>query len=103
MNTNQAKNITQVSPDDVVEVEDLDDFVRHLSGWHASRVAQLQHMIQMPEGITMITGGEGTDQPEATVLMQGEMLAGFKAGVELALMQLGTLPFSAELTDDTEH
>ena len=103
--TNKQEPTTsgEPAPSAIIPVENIHEFVHFLNGWHSERVRQLRHMVTMPEGITMVTGGEGTDQPEASVIMEGEMLAGFKAGIELALMQLGTLPFSVELEDAQTH
>ena len=103
--TDQTKKIESTSqaaqsPSGNIEVDNIHEFVHYLNSWHSSKVQELRHMIDMPEGITMVTEENGV---EKSVLMEGVMLAGFKAGVELALMQLGTLPFSAELEDGTTH
>jgi len=85
---------------DIIQVDSIHQFVHHLNGWHSTRVAEMRHMITMPEGVSMVIEEDGVQK---TVLMEGAMLAGFKAGVELALMRLGTLPFSVELEDGTTH
>ena len=84
-NTTQANNSS-----DTVEVEDLDQFVHHLIGWHTSKVNVLQHMMAIPPGSEMQTD-EG-----APVIMEGAFLEGFRAGIALSLMELGNLPFTAE-------
>ena len=43
----------------------------------------------MPDGSVMETNG-------IKATLTGDLLAGFKAGIELALMELGTLPFAYE-------
>lgn len=98
--TQEAATSGEPAPTSTVPVENLHDFVGFLTRWHTTKVAELRHMIEMPEGITMITG-EGDEQK--STIMEGVMLAGFKAGIELALMQLGTLPFRAELEDVEVH
>lgn len=99
-NTQEPTTSGEQSPSAMIPVDNIHEFVHFLNGWHQERVKQLRHMIEMPEGITMIVG-EGAE--EKSVTMEGQLLAGFKAGVELALMQLGTLPFSVELEDAEVH
>jgi len=84
----------------IIEVGSIEEFAHYLTGWHSTKVAELRHMLDMPSGVEMIIEEGGV---EKTVLMEGPMLAGFKAGVELALMQLGTLPFGVDLEDGTTH
>jgi len=76
---------------ETVEIADLDQLVKLLTGWHSQKVAVLEHMIDLPEGTEMSVG----DSPES-IVMTGDMLAGFKAGLGLALIELGTLPFLCE-------
>lgn len=82
------------NPGDTVEVDNIDHFVTILTGWHTKKVAILEHMANVPEGTVMTTEG-GTD-----VVMKGMFRDGFKAGIALALMELGTLPFAAEVEAD---
>lgn len=78
------------NPVDTVEVDNIDHFVAILTDWHSGKVKTLQHMAEIPPGSEMETEGG------ITVVMHGEFLDGFKAGIGLALMELGTLPFAAE-------
>ena len=80
---------------ETIDVESLDDFVHMLVSWHSRKCAILKHMMDLPEGSSMQIG-EGE-----SVTMTGDMLVVFKAGIELALMELGTLPFqySTETSD----
>lgn len=73
----------------VLKIESVSQFVGLLMAWHAHKVKVLEHMISVPENTEMsIDGGK-------TVALTGEMLQGFKAGIALSLMELGTLPFVA--------
>ena len=97
MNQDQQAPEAQVAqqapqPNDTIPIDNLDQFVRVLTGWHADKVAMLRHLLQIPEGTTFEVG-------EQTVVVEGHVLAGFKFGIELALMQVGTLPFAVELED----
>ena len=81
---------------ELIQVEDLNQFVYHLNNWHQSKVAMLRHMLQIPEG----TAAELNDGEKVT--MTGDILRGFRIGVTLGLSELGTLPFVAEMTDSAE-
>ena len=76
-----------------VMVEDLDQFVQVLMAWHANKVAMLRHMKDIPEGT------EATQDDQPPVIMTGDVLKGFRMGLDLALEELGTLPFEAELEE----
>lgn len=84
--------ITPDSPEarTTIEIQDLNQFVQMLTAWHSKKVKVLEHMLQIPEGIEMVVDGKDT------VILKGEILAGFKAGLNLALMELGSLPFVYE-------
>jgi hypothetical protein len=85
-----------LAPPGTIEIEDLNQFVQMLAGWHSQKVNTLEHMLEMPEGIEMAVTGEDP------IVLTGDMLAGFKAGLELALMELGTLPFLYEVEPEVE-
>jgi hypothetical protein len=95
---NQQAPETEVEQDsaepqrpETLEIEDLDMFVRMLHQWHTGKVQLIQHMLTIPEGTEMIVGDD------KSVTLTGDVLAGFKAGLDLALMELGTLPFIVEV------
>ena len=79
------------NPGDTVEVDNIDHFVTILTGWHTNKVKLLQHMIDLPDGTEMESDGG------VKLMLSGDVLAGFQAGIALALMELGTLPFAAEV------
>ena len=85
--------MTQENQDTLV-IEDMNQFVQILVAWHSEKVKVLEHMLQVPDGSVMETNG-------IKATLTGDLLAGFKAGIELALMELGTLPFAYE-TDPPE-
>lgn len=74
-------------------VEDIDQFIQLLSGWHEGKIKTLEHMLGMPEGI------EVTFNDEAPQILSGDLHKGFLMGLSLALMELGTLPFGVEVQD----
>jgi hypothetical protein len=85
---------TETNKPDTLEVQDLDQFVALLTGWHSSKVQILQHMADIPVGSEMVT------EAGTTTVMDGLFLDGFKAGIGLALMEMGNLPFAAEAEAD---
>lgn len=80
---------------ETIEIYDLGQFVKYLTAWHSHKVKILEHMLSIPEDSEMVVDGGSA----SSVIMTGDMLAGFKAGVELALIELGTMPFGYELED----
>lgn len=95
----QAKE-TPPAPDlGTVPVVDLDQFVRMLAGWHGQKVAELNHMLTVPEGTKVLVD----DGPP--LVLAGDARKGFLAGLNTALAALGQLPFVAEIDDhpDAPH
>ena len=79
--------------DDMVPVENVNQFAAYVAHWFGNRQAQLRHLLTVPEGTTF-TIGEGAE--EQALELSGTSLAAFKFGVEMAIMQLGQLPFAVE-------
>lgn len=79
-------------PPEAHATSDLDTFFQLLASWHENRVNVLNHMKDVPEGTEVSMDGD--DNPP--IILSGEMLAGFQLGIELSLMELGTLPFYPE-------
>lgn len=78
---------------ETVEIQSLDTFVKLLTGWHHRKVAVLEHYLKLEGGIEMQVG----DEP--SFKLEGDILQGMKAGIQLALMEFGNLPFSFELEE----
>ena len=77
---------------ETIAIDDLDQFVKILVHWHQGKVGTLQHMLEIPDGTVMELSADST----TSVTLTGDMLDGFKAGLGLALMELGELPFLYE-------
>jgi hypothetical protein len=92
-------NGTQELPPDIIPVYDLDKFVQTLTAWHANQCAAVQHMLTIPEGSQFEIG---EDEAKQSVTLTGDVLVAFKLGIEMTMMQLGTLPFVAEMDDEPE-
>lgn len=89
-----SETATKEDPPAIVPIESLDQFVGILTRWHAHKVKVLEHMLSVPEGTEMqVDGGE-------PVPLTGDMMAGFRAGLSLALMELGNLPFVTATRSD---
>lgn len=84
---------------ETVHIESLDKFVQILTSWHAEKCAVVQHLLDVPEGSEFQVCDEGGDNP-TTITMNADLLAGFKFGIEMTMMQLGTLPFGVEYTPE---
>lgn len=72
---------------EVVEITSLDQFAALLAHWHKHTTAVLEHMLQVPEGTEL------TMDDKTPVVMSGPFREGFCAGLSLALIELGNLPF----------
>ena len=81
------------TPDTLLAVNDLDQFVQLLANWHTKRVATLKHMQNIPD-TAEVSIGEGPP-----IKLTGEFREGFLLGLSLALSELGELPFVAEMED----
>jgi len=78
---------------EVVPIETIDQFAAYITAWHSHKVAVLEHMLQVPEGTEMqVDGG-------AEVVLEGAVLAAFKAGISVSLMELGKLPFVTQMEE----
>lgn len=84
-----------ITPPETIEITDTNQFVGLLTAWHDKKVAILEHILQVPEGTEMTVDG-GTP-----IILTGDMLAGVQAGISMALMELGSLPFIAEMEPAT--
>lgn len=89
---------TDSSQNKPLEVTDLDTFVHILTRWHHVKVTELVHLLSIPDeghvGVVLLE-----DDKEVEHVMEGELLKGFKAGIKVALVALGRLPFG--VTFDT--
>lgn len=95
-NEDPALPIEDLTPPDqqaTIEVDDLDHFVKLLTGWHGQKVKVLEHLLTLQGGIEMQVG----DEP--SFVLEGDTLKGMKAGIQLALMEMGKLPFEVEMED----
>lgn len=77
---------------EIVPIVNTDQFAQILAAWHADRIKKIKQLLEVPEGTTFTVG-------EEEVVLSGSTLASFKFGLEMALMQIGDLPFVAELED----
>ena len=80
-------------PTETVAVESLDQFVMVLTAWHDNKCQVLKHLLEIPEGSEVQVSD---DEPR---IMTADLLVGFRLGIEMALSELGTLPFVAEMED----
>ena len=80
--------MTQENQDTLV-IEDMNQFVQILVAWLSEKVKVLEHMLLIPDGTVMEL--DGTDHN-----LTGDMLICFRAGLSVALAELGSLPFMYE-------
>jgi hypothetical protein len=73
---------------ETLNVSNIDDFVSLLTGWHVTKVKVLEHMLSIPEGTEVEFEGQ-------TLVLTADILKGFVIGLNVALAELGILPFAA--------
>lgn len=84
---------------DMVDVNTIDQFAEYVTRWHHNKVAVLRHMQGIPAGSEMeVTIGDKAK----TIVLDGELMAAFQAGLELALIEIGNLPFGVSTEDAPE-
>ena len=79
--------------DNLLYIDDLDQFINILHIWHGRKVKVLEHMLTIPEGTEMELDGK-------TIQLSGDAHTAFVEGIKLALHELGTLPFTVEQEDE---
>lgn len=78
--------------DPIITMSDIDQFAYLLAKWHKEKVKVLEHVLDVPEETVLNLNG-------TEITLSGDVLAGFQAGLSVALMELGNLPFVVETTD----
>ena len=72
-------------------IENIHELVQYLVNWHNHKVSVLNHVLEIPIGTEMeINDG-------AKIKLEGVALDAFRAGINVALSELGNLPFEFEL------
>lgn len=82
------------TPGDTLEVTDLDTCIRLLTHWHSEKIAMLEHLMEIPPGTEVECNGLGTRT------LSGETHDGFLIGLSVALIELGNLPFVAQVDEE---
>jgi len=92
---NDTDTQAQEDQDLILSIDTLDDFVHLLTCWHQARIRELEALLNIPEGVEV-----GLDDGPP-IMLEGNTRLAFLIGVQVALMKLGTLPFQAEVEDET--
>ncbi|WP_199052393.1 hypothetical protein [Aquitalea sp. ASV15] len=72
------------------------EFTKQLQNWHASRVATLQAIVDHPDANIKLADIE--------IKAGSDIAKGMRVGLQIALSQLGELPFSVTpCTDEVEE
>lgn len=75
---------------ETVPINDVNQLAQLFMAWHKRQVAKVEHYLQVPEGQEIQIG------QNPPFILEGNMMVAFKAAINLALNDLGTLPFAAE-------
>ena len=85
---------TEDSPTEIVNISDMGQFIALMQDWHSNQVATVHHFLEVPSGIEVQIEGEPSFN------LEGDILKGFKLGIQMALSYLGELPFYAQGSED---
>lgn len=93
-----AQSVT-ITEGDMIDISTIDQFAEYVTRWHQNKVSVLRHMQLIPPGTEMEVslGDKGH-----TIKLEGELMAAFQAGLELALIEIGNLPFGVSTEDQPE-
>ena len=81
-----------------IKIEDLDQFVQIITGWHRHQVATIRHLYEMPEGV------EVQEEDGEPFKLEGDTKRAFQLGLQMAMEYLGKLPFKPEYEDpEVQH
>jgi len=80
----QIQSEVQLKP-----IESIDQFFAILSAWHQQQIGTVQHFMTIPDGTEV-----AFDDTAAPLVLTGEALRGFRAGLSTALEYLEALPFT---------
>lgn len=76
---------------ETITINTPDQFAALIAHWHTNRMAQLSHMIQVPDEVELSLPGEnGEDVP-----MNPEQREAFKSGLIVAKALFAELPFES--------
>lgn len=92
-NTENSLPATTEADKDMIDVIDMSTLVKLLARWHANTATRCEHLLELPDGQVV----QIDNDPE--LVITGDVRKGFLLGVNMALMEFGTLPFSFELED----
>lgn len=85
-----AETSTQEAPVNGVDsqIKSVNEFGALLFNWHHRQIATINHFLDVPEGVEVKVG------EEEQLTLSGDVLRGYRLGLELSLHYLGTLPFN---------
>ena len=82
----------------LLQISDLDQFAKIITGWHQLQVATIRHLYEMPEGI------EVQEEDGEPFKLEGDTKRAFQLGLQMAMEYLGKLPFKPEYEEpETAH
>lgn len=75
------------NPNQALPIDDIETFANVVTKWHVNNLKTLHHTKAIPEGTEIHIGD---DKP---VVLKGQLLKGFRMGIEASIAGIGDLPF----------
>lgn len=77
-----------------VELDTVEKTVQFITDWHTNRLARVEHLLQVPQGVEFTIGDSEVQ------ILEGKLHAGFLLGVSLALNEFQTLPITVSNSEE---
>ena len=93
---NQDQIVVESPEAETFPITDVNHFAQLVVAWHKRHVMRVAHYLNIPDGIEVKID---EDQP---IVLTGDAYKAFLIAINLALNELGTLPFVAEMEPEED-
>lgn len=87
-----VQNQQALAQPDIIPAESVEQFAHVITAWHAQKMKELEQALVVPAGVGVEVTDEKTGVVEE-VMLTGDALKAFRAGLSTAMAAFGNLPF----------
>ena len=87
---NEENNTQDPQMNQIEEITTIDQLSQLLAAWYDRQIAILNHLRDVPAGTQVQVGDEEASEIH---VLEGDVLTGYLLGLNLALSNIGSLPF----------
>lgn len=95
---NQSNQEQPQATEEAMPINTMDQLAFLIASWFEGNRAQLDHLLEVPDG-TSISVQLSEDGPQEELVLTGDVLKGFRAGMIVAASIFDALPFAADVTE----